>query len=83
MSLFNMFKKDHLTQEEKKLLERVPFHSETEEAVIRCSICTGEQAAGFKNKQTGHFTEVMVLHSEEDLERFKRIYQLSEVKKEY
>ena len=25
--------------------------------VLRCSICTGEQVAGFQDLHTGHFTE--------------------------
>ena len=27
------------------------------EPVIRCSICNGEQTAGFRNRQTGRFEE--------------------------
>ena len=52
-------------------------------AVIRCSICTGEQVAGFKEVSTGRFHEVMLIHNAEDLEEFKRMYSVDEVAKEY
>ena len=29
--------------------------------VVRCSICTGEQAAGFREIATGRFEEVMLI----------------------
>lgn len=51
--------------------------------VIRCSICTGEQAAGFREKATGRFEEVMLIRSEKDLARFKAQYGLDAVPKEY
>ena len=44
------------------------------EPAIRCSICTGEQVAGFRNRETGHFEEVMLLRSPEDLDRFRKKY---------
>ena len=31
--------------------------------VIRASICTGEQVAGFRDEATGKFTEMMLLRS--------------------
>lgn len=31
--------------------------------VLRCSICTGEQVAGFQDLHTGHFTEVQLIRS--------------------
>ena len=68
---------------EKKMKENVPFDREKQYAVVRASICTGEMVAGFKNHSDSHFTEVMVIKSEEDLERFKKIYDLTDIKKEY
>ncbi len=62
---------------------RIPFDSETQIAVIKCSICTGEQVAGFKNKEDGHFTEVMLIRDDMDLMKFKKMYQITEIKKEY
>ena len=41
---------------------------------IRSSICTGEKAAGFLEKETGKFREVMLIRDEGDLESFRREY---------
>ena len=59
------------------------YDAEHQKPVIRCSICTGEQTAGFKNLQTGRFTEVMLIRTDADLEKFKQLYGLSEIEKEY
>ena len=58
---------------EQHLAEDIPFDPETQYAVIRASICTGERVAGFKSRADGHFTEVMVLRSDEDERRFRKI----------
>ena len=42
--------------------------------VIRCSICTGEKVAGYKNDETGRFTEVMLIRNDRDLEEFLQKY---------
>ena len=68
---------------ERHLKEDIPFNPETQRAVIRCSICTGEQVAGFKNLADGHFTEVMLIEDEQDEKRFQKIYGLEKVTKEY
>jgi len=57
------------------------YDAQTEEAALRCSICTGEQTAGFRNKNTGHFREIMLIRSPADLDSFKREYGVDEVKK--
>ncbi|MBO4867861.1 MAG: aspartate dehydrogenase [Ruminococcus sp.] len=61
----------------------MPFDPDKQTAVVRCSICTGEQIAGFKDKEDGHFTEVMMIRDDADLEKFKEIYKIAEIKKEY
>ena len=61
----------------------VNFDPETQYAVIKSSICTGEKVAGFKNKADGHFTEVMLIFSAKDEEKFKGMYGISDVKMEY
>ncbi|MBQ7058236.1 MAG: aspartate dehydrogenase [Firmicutes bacterium] len=48
------------------------------EPVIRSSICTGEKAAGFRDKTTGHFTEVMLIGSDQDLQKFIHEYGITE-----
>ena len=42
--------------------------------MIRCSICTGEQVAGFRDRTSGHFEEVALIHNEQELEEFRRRY---------
>lgn len=51
--------------------------------VIRCSICTGEQTAGFQNIHTGRFTEISLIRSEQDLENFMNSYGIEEIEKIY
>lgn len=68
---------------ERYLKETIPFDQENQRAAILASICTGETVAGFKNVHDGHFTEVMVIKTPEDLERFKKIYGITEIRKEY
>ena len=68
---------------ERNLKESIPYDPENQYAVIRSSICTGEKVAGFKNKADGHFTEVMLIRTAEDEDRFKKIYDLGTIKKEY
>ena len=61
----------------------VTYDSGTQKPVIKCSICNGEQVAGFKNQSTGDFTEVMLIRNQDDLDSFKKMYNLDEVSKEY
>ena len=73
----------NLSSYEWGLMETIPFDPEKQYAVIRCSICTGEKVAGFKSKEDGHFTEVMLIRTDKEEERFKKMYNLKTVKKEY
>ena len=41
-------------------MNRISFDPETQYAVIRSSICTGEKVAGFKNKKDGHFFPALI-----------------------
>ena len=61
------------------------YDTAVQRPVIRASICTGERTAGFRNLQTGKFTEVMLVRSEEDLREFRRLYGLGdgEISTEY
>lgn len=45
---------------------------------IRCSICTGEQVAGFRRLADGSFEEVMLLRTPGDLQAFRDSYGISE-----
>ena len=52
--------------------------------VVRCSICTGEQVAGFRRKADGSFEEVMLIRSEGELRQFKDLYGIEgEIEKIY
>ena len=67
----------------KKKETTVQFDPETQYAVIRSSICTGEKVAGFKNKTDGHFTEVMLIRTAADEKEFKETYGVDSLKVEY
>lgn len=46
--------------------------------MIKASICTGEQVAGFKDIATGSFEEVMLIKDQNDLASFKAMYDITE-----
>ena len=52
------------------------FPPEDYEPVIRSSICTGERVACMRERATGRRHEIMLLRTEEDLDRFCRAYGL-------
>lgn len=65
---------------------RVPdieYDSQRQRAVLKCSICTGEQVVGFKDIETGKFTEVCLIESGKDLELFMKKYNLETITREY
>lgn len=53
--------------------------------VIRSSICTGEQVAGFKDPTDGKFDELMLIRNSRDLQEFLHEYQVEEqeIKREW
>ena len=67
----------------KKQEPAIQFDPETQYAVIRSSICTGEKVAGFKNKVDGHFTELMLIRSPADEKLFKDTYGVDSIRVEY
>jgi hypothetical protein len=48
------------------------------EPVIRSSICTGEQVACMRERETGKLHEVMLLRTEADREEFCRLAGISD-----
>jgi hypothetical protein len=66
-----------------KKVTRLEYDKENQQPVLRCSICTGEQVAGFKNLKTGKFEDVMLIQTEKDLKVFQEMYGISEIRKEY
>ena len=53
------------------------YDPEIAEPVIRSSICTGEKTAGFRDRKTGVFREVMLIRNEEDLAAFRKEFGVS------
>ena len=77
MSIFGFFSKEN------KSRPAYDYDSEKEKPVIRASICTGEQVAGFKSRNGGEFHEVMLIRDNDDLKEFMKTYGLDHVDKEY
>ena len=61
----------------KKRIEKKSYDRENMKPILHASICTGETVAGFKNRQTGKFEEIMLIKSEADKELFKEIYDIT------
>ncbi len=63
----------------------VPYNRDGKIPVIRSSICTGEQVAGFKDPVSGKFEELMLLRDSRDLQEFLSRYHVeeSEIKREW
>lgn len=59
------------------------YDPETEKPVIRASICSGERTAGFKNRKTGAFREVLLIRNRKDLDEFMELYGLEHIDTEY
>lgn len=59
------------------------FDQETYRPVLKCSICTGEQVAGFKDINSGKFEEVMLIRNEKELDAFMQLYNIKDIVKEY
>ena len=55
------------------------YDKDSKRPVIKASICTGEQVAGFKDIHTGKIEEVMLIRSE--AESFEKLVLLAQTKK--
>ena len=62
----------------RKKTEKKKYDSENKKPVIRASICTGEQVAGFRDIHSGRFEEVMLIRNRKDLDEFRKRYNISE-----
>ena len=67
----------------KRKIQKKTYDKERKRPIIRASICTGEQVAGFKDLHTGKFEEEMLIRNEKDLQTFKQMYDIEELPKEY
>ena len=57
----------------------IPLYDKTGKIpVIRSSICTGEQVAGFKDPSSGKFDELMLIRTGNDFMEFLSLYQVNE-----
>lgn len=54
------------------------YDQETQAPVIHASICTGGDGGGFWDLRTGRFTEIMLIHTPRDPEKFRRLYGIGE-----
>ena len=62
-------KKKHMTP---------PYDKTGKIPIIRSSICTGEQVAGFKDPVSGKFDDLMLIRNGNDLAEFLSQYQVDE-----
>ena len=67
----------------KKRTQTVTYDRERYQPAVKTSICTGERVAGFKDKTTGSFREVMLIRNEKDLVKFKKTYKIDQIDTEY
>lgn len=72
-----------LINKKKKAIPVIEYNPKEHKAVLKCSICNGEQVAGFKDIKTGRFIEVMLITGDADLEAFMNMYKLDSITKEY
>lgn len=67
----------------KKALPPYDYDREFQKPILKCSICNGEQVAGFKDLRTGRFEEAMLVRNEADLREFLERCRVDEAAKEY
>ena len=73
--MFEMFRR--------KRIQQADYDRENWRPVLRCSICNGEQVAGFKNIHTGEFREECFIRDSSELEDFKYKYGIADLPREY
>ena len=62
----------------KKKTIKKTYDIKNQKPVLKCSICNGEQVAGFINIHTNVFEDLMLIKSQEDLKMFKEQYGITE-----
>lgn len=70
----------------RKKQDQIAYDSQKKRPVIKCSICTGEQVAGFQDIHNGTFEDVMLIRGKEDMKAFREKYgipQDAEINKIY
>ena len=65
-------------------ISRTTYNQATKTPVIKCSICTGEQVAGFQDNATKAFEDIMLIQDASDLAHFREMYDIiGDIKKIY
>ena len=67
----------------KETIKKRSYDAARQKPVLRCSICTGEQVAGFQDLQTGKVEEIMLIRNAEDLQKFRDMYGVETLEKIY
>ena len=67
----NLFGKQRGRRSERTARQTVP---DNQKPVLHKSICTGETTAGFKDLNTGKYTDIMLIRNEKDLKEFMETY---------
>lgn len=67
----------------RKKIKKLTYNKENLRPVMKCSICTGEKVAGFKNIHTGKFDDIMLIRDDKDLDKFMKMYGITSISKEY
>lgn len=62
----------------KKKQQVLSYDAEKLRPALKSGICTGEKVAGFVEKSTGNFQDIMLVRNDADLEEFIRIYGIHE-----
>lgn len=57
------------------------YDPETQEPILKKSICTGETTAGFKDRRTGKYYDIMLIRNQRDLDEFMETYGIEETPK--
>ena len=60
----------------KKKPQKKDYDRANQKPVIKCSICNGEQVAGFQDVHTGAFEEVMLIRGDAYLAVFREQYDI-------
>ncbi len=67
----------------KKKSVKKTYDRDNQVPILKCSICNGEQIAGFKDKRTGKFEEITLIRNSKELDDFMEAYDISTITKEY
>lgn len=62
---------------------KLEYDHENKIPVLHCSICNGEQVAGFKDIHTGQFEDIMLIKDNKDLDIFMKMYGIEDIRREY